>query len=206
MIPISAAFFNSLMTSSIHLWTRQLSRTPCMALFLWINLGTGRSMRSIKAWFNTFIQKSMTISTRLMRSRWATQLPVITKILVLSDNFKVPIVSPNSSCTGKIDFIWAELFSQSSGSPIMMVSSHWWTILAVFLWLVIGAWCNADQSKSWQNKKTYLPAMHSSRWLPRIPRMSFCRTYCIIIPFTGTSSQWKSCNHMHTSLNSSQCL
>ena len=83
MIPISAAFFNGLTTSSIHSWTRWNSRTPHIDLFLWMNLGTGRSARSIKAQFDTFIQRFMTISVRLMRSRWATRLPIITKMLAL---------------------------------------------------------------------------------------------------------------------------
>ena len=86
----SVAIFKGSTTKLIHLWMRQFSRTPCIFLFLWRNFGTGRMARSINAWWDNFIWKSMTITTRLIRRGWATWFLVIAEIFVLSKDMMVP--------------------------------------------------------------------------------------------------------------------
>ena len=69
---------------------RRLSRTPQISRLFSMNLGTGSRASSMNARLDALLLKSMSRLAREMRTGWATRLPVMTEMLVLSEEMTAP--------------------------------------------------------------------------------------------------------------------
>ena len=117
-----------------------------------------------------------------------------------------PIVSPDSSHTGKIDFIMSRKFFSIIRFPNhncfpTLIDNLGSLFVACYRSMVQ---CRPEQELAVQeDPSTYYALIQV---VTKDPKNILLQNLLIIIPFTRTSSQWKSCNHLHTSLNSSQHL
>ena len=79
-------------------WETQFSRIPQMPLSFVINFGQGRRATRMKVRLDDFMQTSAWMFARLRRTGWAVRSPVMTEILVLSEERIMPrSVAPSGS-------------------------------------------------------------------------------------------------------------